>query len=118
MLNEIREVLEGLNIGPVQYGRVTDNPELWNYVVFGRDRMSRSGTSKVDYNRYYTVVIVHEDYIPEGMEVEVMKALNDIKGLKVATEDIQYDYMIKNKSGIVVEAAVITLTEPLKGYML
>lgn len=118
MLNKIRDALEALNIGPVQYGRIKNTPDLWNYIVFARRNMKRAGTSKTDFSRYYTVAIVHEDYIPEGMEIEVMKAMENIKGLKASQEDIQYDYMVKNNSKTVVEMAVLTFVEPLKGYKL
>ena len=116
MLNLISEKLQNLNMGPIQYGRVTSQPEIWNYIVYGRARMRRTGTSKNDFNRYYSVVIVHEDYIPEGCELQVIKALEEIKGLKLSQEDIEYDYTVKKNSGIVVEMAVIIFTEPIKGY--
>ncbi len=118
MLNEIRDQLRSLDMGPVQYGRVTSNPEIWNYIVFGRSSMKRVGTSKTDFNRYYTVVIVHEDYLPEGTEVEVKKALETIKGLKLSQDDIQYDYTVKKNSNTVVEMAILTFVEVLKGYAL
>ena len=118
MLNEIRDVLESLNMGPVNYGCIANDPGEWNYIVFARRNMSRAGTSKVDYNRYYTVAIVHEDYIPEGTEAKAMKALENIKGLKVAGDDIQYDYTTKKGSGTIVEMAIITVYQPLKGYRL
>lgn len=116
MLNEIRDKLESLDMGPVQYGRITEIPEEWNYLVFGRSRMRKAGTSRTDYNRYYTVAIVHEDYIPEDVELKVIKALKEIKGLNVSQEDIQYDYTIKKGNGNVVEVAVLTFFEPIKGY--
>lgn len=118
MLNEIRDELKKLDMGPVEYGRAKNNPDTWNYIVFARRNMRTAGTSKVDYCRYYTVAIVHEDYIPEGTEVKVMKILENIKGLKMSQEDIQYDYTIKKGSDTVVEMAVLTFVEPLKGYKL
>lgn len=115
MLKKIKEALINLDIGPVKYGRIIGNPEEWNYTVFGRDRMSRAGTSRCDFNRYYRIVIVHEDFIPEDYEIKVIKALNEIPGLKLANDDVQYDYVLKN-ANTVVEMAVITFTEILKGY--
>ena len=118
MLNKISEKLEGLDMGPIQYGRVTNQPEVWNYIVYGRSRLRRVGSSKNDFNRYYTVVIVHEDYIPEGMEINVIKALEEIKGLKLAQDDIEYDYITKKNSGIVVEMAGLAFIQPIKGYLI
>lgn len=116
MLNVIRDKLKSLKLGPVEYGRVNNDPNEWNYVVFARRNMSRAGKSRNDLNRYYTVVIVHEDYIPEGTEVEVIKALTDIPGLHLAQDDIQYDYTVKRNSDTIVEMAVMTFYEVVKGY--
>ncbi|MCI8507557.1 MAG: hypothetical protein HFJ06_03180 [Lachnospiraceae bacterium] len=118
MLSKIRDALESLDIGPVQYGRLKNTPDLWNYIVFARDRMQKSGTSRNDYNRYYTIVIVQEDYMPEGLEIRVIKKLEEIPGLKLANDNIQYDYTVKKNSGTVVEMAVISFTEIIKGYKL
>ena len=118
MLNKISEKLEELDMGPIQYGRVTNQPEVWNYIVYGRSRLRRVGSSKNDFNRYYTVIIVHEDYIPEGMEINVIKALEEIKGLKLAQDDIEYDYITKKNSGIVVEMAVLAFIQQIKGYLI
>lgn len=116
MLNTIRDKLESLDLGPVEYGRAKNNPNLWNYVVFARRNMSRAGKSRNDYNRYYTVVIVHEDYIPEGTEIEVINALTSIPGLHHAQDDIQYDYTVKRNSDTIVEMAVMIFYEAVKGY--
>lgn len=116
MIREIKEALENLQIGPVKYGRMKSPPADWNYIVFARDRMKRTGTTGNDFNRYYTVAIVHEDYIPEDLEKSVIIAMKQVKGLRLANDDIQYDYMVKSNSDTVVEMAVITFTEPLKGY--
>lgn len=116
MLTQIRESLETLDYGKVMYGRVTGNPDVWNYIVFGRDRMKKSGTTGNDFNRYYTVAIVHEDCLPENTEITLIQELTKIPGLKLANEDIQYDYMVKSDNKKVVEMAVITFTEVIKGY--
>lgn len=119
MLNEIREKLEGLQMGPVEYGRLTSVPEICNYIVFARGEIKKAGTSSQDFNREYTVVLVHEDYIPEGTELEVVKALKEIKGLRWdVNAGIQYDYMVKKNNDTVVEMAAMVFKEPLKGYVL
>lgn len=116
MLTKIRASLEALNYGKVMYGRVTDVPQYWNYIVFGRDTMRKSGTSRNDFNRYYTVAIVHEDCLPKDAEITVIQELEKIPGLKLANDDIRYDYMVKSDNKKVVEMAVITFTEIIKGY--
>lgn len=112
MLNEIRDCLEQLNLGPVMYGRANNVPDQWNYIVFAR-RNLKNGNDKI---RYYNIVIVHEDYIPEGTEISVLKELKNVKGLHIANDDIQYDYMVKKDTQTVVEMAVITVYEVIKGY--
>lgn len=120
MLNEIKEKLkefqEENNYDAVNYGRVTKSPEVWNYLVFGRKSLNRSENSSSDFNRQYSVVLVHEDYIPEGEEIQLIQKMSDIKGLKLAKDDIVYDYAINPKNGNVVEMAVVTFGESIKGY--
>lgn len=113
MLNELRDCLEKMNLGPVMYGRANDVPDQWNYIVFARSNMKMPNP---DANRYYKIVIVHEDYIPEETETNVIKELKTIRGLHIANDDIQYDYMVKKDSRKVVEMAVITAYEIIKGY--
>lgn len=116
MIHKIKAELEKLDMGPVKYGRIKSPPADWNYIVFSRDRMKKTGTTGNDFSRYYKVVIVHEDFIPENQEKAVIAAMKQIKGLRLANEDIQYDYMAKSSTDMVVEMAVITFVEPLKGY--
>ena len=52
------------------------------------------------------------------MEINVIKALEEIKGLKLAQDDIEYDYITKKNSGIVVEMAVLAFIQPIKGYLI
>lgn len=114
MLNELRDCLEKMKLGPVMYGRANDVPDQWNYIVFARNNLKMP--NPMDANRFYKIVIVHEDYIPEGTELNVIKELKKIRGLHIANEDIQYDYMVKKDSQKIVEMAVITAYEIIKGY--
>lgn len=124
MLNEIREALENLQkedeliFGSVtMYGKVTRDkvPDLWNYITFNRINIRNTGSSLKDYNLYFQVNLVHEDYIPEECVFKIVEALNQIKGLKRANQDIVFDYTTKASTDTVVEVASITFTQPLKG---
>lgn len=120
MLNEIKEKLnefaECNGYDDISYGRVTKTPGVWNYVVFGREKITRSGSSDNDFNRRYRVALVHEDYIPEGHEVTLIQKLSELKGLKLAKDDLTYDYAVNPKNGNVVEMVIVTFIEPMKGY--
>ncbi|GEM_PF-3520728 len=125
MLNEIKAALEELQQenpdlfgNKVAYGKIKEDdvPDLWNYITFNRMHIKKSGTSIRDYNLYYQVNLIHEDYIPENAVFQIIDKLSKIQGLKEANEDVVFDYTIKSKTDTVVEAAVIIFTEPIKGY--
>lgn len=107
-----------LDIRLVKYGAVTaGESDIKNYIVFNRRVTSRSGTSKTDFNKYYEVHLVHEDFIPEDCEFTLINKILEIPGLKLANDDIEYDYAIKSKTKTVVEIATITFTQALKGVV-
>lgn len=100
------------------YGRVSMNnvPKSWNYITFNRKRIKRAGTSLADFNEEYQVNLVHEDYVPEEAVYEVISKLLEITGLKLAPDDIDFNYLLKNKTDTVVEVATIVFSHPVKGY--
>ena len=125
MLNEIRKTIEELQKEQpeifgrkVAYGKIKeqDVPDEWNYITFNRVQIKKSGTSMRDYNLYYQINMIHEDYIPEDAVFTLINALSKISGLKETNDDVVFDYTIKKNTDTVVEAAVILFTEPLKGY--
>lgn len=105
----------------VYYGSCTDKDlEAWNYFVFNRMKTSKAGTSKTDLQTYYQIHIVHEDYIPEGYVEKVIEKLSekDESGtkLKLTSDDIDYNYIRKGNTSVVVEIATITMYHPQKRY--
>lgn len=114
MLRRIRDTLmaEGL---PVYYGRVPQNEEIpvWNYFVFNRSRTAKAGG--VNYKQYVQVHIICEDVLPEGEEIKIIKKIEEIPGVKLADDDIVYDYTLKNNTDMVVEMATITFVKTIKG---
>ncbi|RDU22207.1 hypothetical protein [Anaerosacchariphilus polymeriproducens] len=119
MLNEITKKLE--EIGEhVFYGLAMEEElkaldHIWNYTVVARDSLSKGGTSRCDYHRYYKVVLVRENYIPEDYEKEIINKLLEIKGLRLADKEFSYHYGVKNNTNTIVESIEITFCKSEKG---
>lgn len=125
VLNRIRRTLEELSADSdtpmegVYYGACRDKSlNKWNYFVFDRLKTTKNNTARVDFQTFYRVHIIHEDYIPEGYVAKVVDALSiqDESGtrLKPTADDIEYNYTFKGSSNMVVEIATITLLHPEK----
>lgn len=106
----LREVLE-----PVFYGSADDvsNSALWNYIVFFRDRRSQNQnhTSITD---YYTVGIVHENWVPDEMIEKVIEKLEALPGIRIAGTDVDFNYTRKPGTNAVVEIATLTFSRARK----
>lgn len=114
MLDKIRDTLQ--DFGKTYYGKATPKEnEAWNYYVFRRASIRKKGSGGTDFTRYYTVAIVKEDYIPEGHEFEVIKAICEKTRMRLADVDIAYDYVTRGATDLVIEVAMITFAEHLKG---
>lgn len=119
MLNEIKEKLDELRdnkeipMEAVSYGLLPQNSKIknWNYLVFNRTVIKKGGTSKADFNEYYAVNIIHENYIPDGYIYEVIGKVTEIKGIKLADEQISFQYTKKGNTDIVVEVATVLFTK-------
>lgn len=113
MLDKIRDTLQGF--GKTYYGKAAPKEnEAWDYYVFCRASLKKAG-SGTDFVRRYTVAIVKEDYIPEGHEFEVIKAVREATRMRLADVDITYGYTVKGATDLVVEVAMITFAEAVKG---
>ena len=121
MLNEIREKLgelkknEAVPMEDVAYGLLPQgSTKKWNYFVFNRVNVKTAGKAKGDFNEYYAVHIVHEDFIPEGYIYKVIQKVLEIKGIKLAiNEDISFNYARKGNTDVVVEIATIVFTKAI-----
>ena len=116
--NTLRELAkdEAVPMAGAYYGACRDKKlEEWNYFVFNRVKTQKS-SNKMDYQTFYQVHIVHEDFIPEGYVQKVIEALEAQKNakLKATSEPVTYDYTFKGKTDMVVEIATITLFHPEK----
>ena len=114
ILNEIQDKLELIDEN-VFYGAVDNKMKetLWNYIVFNRVKLSPS-QSKTGYTAEYAVHIIRENFIPEGLEEEVIEALKTIKGVRVDSDGGTYDYVTKPGTNIVVEMFSINFYLPRK----
>lgn len=117
MLDTIRETLE--TFGDTHYGRAdVETTETWDYFVFRRVNLKKKGSGGTDYNRYYQVAIVRENYIPENYEFEIIKAICTATRMRLADVDVLYDYTFKGATDLIVEVALITFTEHIKGCVI
>lgn len=115
MLNKIRELLEEFGY-QVFYGRsLAKEKDDWNYFVFNKDRIKKSGTSKKDFNKYFQIHFIHEEYIPEDFEFEIIKKIEENTKLKLSDRDVEFNYMLKNNTDLIVEMCTIEFTLPKKG---
>lgn len=113
-LQQIEQTL--LKFGyPVFYGRsFIGSNDKFNYFVFNRQQITRSGKTNNDFTLYYQVHIIMEDYIPEGFELDVIDAIQENTKLKLTNNSMSYQYTTKGSTDIVVELLTITFALPLK----
>lgn len=102
---------------PVYYGKSFHKAnDKWNYIVFNRQSMSKGGSSNSDYLFYYQIHIIQENFIEEGLEANIIKAMKEKCHLKF-TGQSQYNYVTKNDS-IIVEMLTLQFTRTVKGCVL
>lgn len=99
----------------VFYGMVDDTviTNEWNYIVFMRKSLSVSD-SKQGYSDRFTVAIIRENYIPEGLDVEVIEKMKEIAGMRLANSDSNYNYTIKPNTNTVVEILTMDFVKARK----
>lgn len=127
VLNRISDILTELShdaeipMEGVWYGECrAKSLDRWNYFVFNRLKTAKkSATTQNDYQTFYQVHIIHEDYIPEGYVERVIEALtakDTETGIKIrpTNDDVTYDYTFKGSTNMVVEIATITVFRPEK----
>ena len=117
ILNEIKEKLK--EIDPIVFYGMADevdednNPIAeWNYIVFMRKSLS-SNTNKTGYSDRFTVAIIRENFIPEGLDVNVIEKMDEI-GLKLASPDSPYSYTKNPNTNTVVEILTMEFVKARK----
>ena len=114
ILTEIKEKL--LEIDPIVfYGAV--NPDkvetVWDYIVFER-KVTKPSTNQTGYSHYFTVHIIRENFIPEGLELTVIEKMKEIPGMKLSSNDMTYDYTVKPSTDAVVDMLSIDFVRAVK----
>jgi hypothetical protein len=106
----LREVQE-----PVFYGSADDvgNTALWNYIVFFRDRIARN-QNNTGYTDYFTVAIIHENWVPDEMIEAAIVKMEALPGFKLANADVSFDYTRKPGTNAVIEVATLTFARARK----
>lgn len=107
ILDDIKSKLQTVDEN-VYYGLADRNKaeDEWNYIVFNR-RTSDPSPNKTGYSDYFDVAIVREDYIPEGIDEQVISAMTEIKGMRLTSEGGEYGYTRKGNTNAVVELLVL-----------
>lgn len=86
---------------------------MWNYIVFNR-KPTKVNENKTGYSHYYTVNVIRENFVPEGMELRVIEKMLEISGMRLAGTDFQYTYVEKPNTNAVVEMLSIDFVKAVK----
>ena len=115
ILGQIQDTLGAFGL-PVYYGRTfCKEKDDWNYFVFNRKQLEKTGKSNMDYNYYYQIHIIMENYIPEGYEQEIIKMITENTKLKLINQPHSFNYITKNNTDMVVEMLTLEFTKTFKG---
>lgn len=98
----------------VDYGLVDKKrmEMVWNYIVFNRTSVKFSA-NKTAVSDSFDVHIVRENYIPEGLEDEIVKKLCELPGVRVSG-DPAFNYAQKPNTNTVVEMLTISFVRARK----
>jgi hypothetical protein len=117
ILQEIKEKLK--EVDPlVFYGMADDTDENnnpiteWNYTVYMRKTLS-SSQNKTGFSDRFVVAIVRENFIPEGLDIEIIEKMDEI-GMRLASPDSQYNYTKNPNTNTVVEILTMEFVKARK----
>ena len=113
VLQTIKNKLQEIDTN-VFYGAVDNRMKetLWNYIVFNRNNL-KVNQNKTGYTDSYVVHIVREEWIPEGVDMEVIEKMLEIDGMRVSGDGI-YSYSYKPSTNTVIEMLSIEFLKPRK----
>lgn len=99
----------------VFYGAASDKMKetRWDYIVFNRSVL-RVNQNKTGFTTVYSVHIIREDFIPEGLDETVINKVLEISGMRLASNEFSYDYVVKPNTDMVVEMLTIDFVKPKK----
>ena len=87
---------------------------VWDYIVFNRTNIKHS-TNRTATSDYFDVHIIRENYIPDGLEDQVIDRLCALPGVRFAGENVEFNYVQKPNTNIVVEMMTIPFVRARKG---
>ena len=101
---------------PVYYGMAKkhDLKSEWNYIVFSKSALRMGGTSNLDLTPEFSVHLIHENYIPEGEEAQLISAMQSIPGMRVVKGDGAYNYTARDDTKMVIEIFSVNFTKASK----
>lgn len=106
ILDEIKQKLEEIDshvfYGMANEDEIRENGDEWNYTVFMRKRLSIEAQHR-GYSDKFTVAVIRENFIPEGLEESVINAMCSIDGMRLTSSDGEYAYIRKPNTDMVVE---------------
>ena len=115
ILKQIQDALKTFGY-PVYYGRsFAKTSDDWNYFVFNKYYIEKSGRNNCDFNYHFQIHIIMEDYIEEGLEQDVIKCIQEKTRLKLVDNSMSYNYVTKSGTDTVVELLTIEFTRAFKG---
>lgn len=103
LLTDFKAVLDSFDEN-VYYGTADlkkDNE--WNYIVFQRDALRRK-ENRSGYADVINVLIVREEYIPDGLAEQLIEALDALPGVRPVEGDYEYYYGFNPNTKLVVES--------------
>ena len=114
-LDDIKAALTAID-DEVHYGTAFghDPAKPWDYTVFSRED-TEPKDNNTSYSERYMVAVVREDYVPEGMYREVIKAVTALPGVRIDdSQRIEYVYDTKPGGAGVVEMMVMHFRKNVK----
>lgn len=109
--NKLNEIDSNVFYGMANEEKITDK---WDYIVFMRKALSISDTRQ-GYTDRFTVAIIREDFIAEGLDMQVIEKMLEIPGMRLASADCPYSYVKKpNTTNVVVEILTIEFAKAKK----
>lgn len=114
ILYDIEEKLK--EIDPNVYYGIVDGSQretVWNYIVFNRTKIKR-GANKASASDCFDVHIVRENYIPEGLEEQVVAKICELPGVRLLADDSQFVQDRKPNTNTVIEILTISFLRARK----
>lgn len=75
---------------------------VWDYIVFERAALS-ANANRTGYTEEYTVRIIREEFIPEGLEIEIIEKMLELPGVRLKNDGGTYEYIQKPNTNVVIE---------------